>query len=136
MKPLTTWRVLSAIAAAHQLIIENEYIDASVDLDRIVRRNGIESRERRVGNRRIECYERNIHGAERSDCLGLAVFENLEIGLREAAHELPARIQHAHGYLHVVDLGSKRCTGLRCVLSKQERTGGESRHDTKKRFVH
>ena len=34
--------------------------------------------------------------------------KNLEIGLREAAHELPARVQHAHGDLHVVDLGSER----------------------------
>ena len=40
----------------HRLIIENEHIHASVDLDRVVRRNGIDSRERRVGHGRIALY--------------------------------------------------------------------------------
>ena len=52
--------------------------------------------------------KRNVYFAEVSDRLRPVVFENVEIGLRETAHELPARVQHAHRDLYVVNLGSKR----------------------------
>ena len=97
----------------HTLIVENEHIDAPSTCNGSFEHRSIAAKRRLRHQRHRTWDERNIYGAECRDGLRLAVFENLKIGLCEAAHELSARVEHARGDLHVIDLGSKGRRRLR-----------------------
>ena len=85
--------------------------------ERFVRRDAFGARR----CRRALPNEWNVYGTEGGDRLRLTVFKNLEIRLRETAHEFPARVEHAHGNLHVIDLGSEGGPGINL--------GVDDRHD-------
>jgi hypothetical protein len=119
-------------------VVEHDQIDAAVRAARV----GLHVWLDRTGDEqgRFGAFDRNVNQAERRNCLGDALLEDLKVVLGQGPDEL-TRLVHDHRvHLNVVDLHPKRDgrslrgrLGCRLLPHKRARSRVQPEHEKRKR---